>query len=432
MNTFYIYTLGCKVNSYDSADIESRMVSAGFSRAPLPAGADVIIVNSCTVTAESDRKTRQTVSRAKRENPGACVVLCGCLPQYSPEKAALVADADIVTGNRLNAEIPGMIKAYLGKKEKTVQIEKHERNELFTTSDVSRIEGRTRGFLKIQDGCDRYCTYCAIPYARGFSRSVSDEAFDRELELFSSSGCKEIVLVGVNLSFYGKEYGKNLADAVERAAKTPGIVRVRLGSLEPELIDAPMLERLAKVPEFCPHFHISLQSGSDAVLKRMNRHYTSGEFAAVASEIRRLFPDAALTTDVICGFPGETEDEFLKTLDFVGKMRFEKTHIFPYSKREGTPAAKMDGQLTAAVKSERCRRLKEVCDRTRAEYVASRIGMTYEVLFETPKGGMQTGYTKNYIPVTAPYCRDLTGERRLVRIEAFDGERARASVLSDI
>ena len=444
MRTIAFHNLGCKVNSYETDAMAQKCVEKGYKIVDFEQKADIYVVNTCSVTNIADRKSRQMLHKAKKQNPDSVVVAVGCFVQANPEEVAKDEAIDLIVGNNKKKDLFEIIEEYLNNKSVSTETVTDVHHCDYEELKINKSEEHSRVFVKIQDGCDRYCTYCIIPYVRGNLRSRNPEDVVEEIKEIATNGYREVVITGIHLSSYGKDFLKDgkpsldysgnadyLINLLKDINEIEGIDRIRIGSFEPMILSEVFVSKLSKITKLCPHFHISLQSGSDAVLKRMNRHYTSGEFAAVASEIRRLFPDAALTTDVICGFPCETEDEFLKTLDFVGKMRFEKTHIFPYSKREGTPAAKMDGQLTAAVKSERCRRLKEVCDKTRAEYVDSRIGMTYEVLFETPKGGMQTGYTKNYIPVTAAYSRDLTGERRLVRIEAFDGERARASVLSD-
>lgn len=417
-----LYTLGCKVNTYESAEIAENLTRNGYLVVPQSEKADVIIINSCTVTGESGRKTRQLLRRLRREEPQAVIVLTGCLPQAFPDEAKALTQADIIIGNRSNARIPELLGEYEMRKGSIFRTEPHEADERFFALPVSTTEGHTRAFLKIQDGCNRFCSYCAIPYARGRSRSREPDDIERAAHVLAENGYRELVLVGIDLSDYGHDTGWDLADAVERVQAVDGLCRIRLGSLEPDHMTADMLDRLGKCEKLCPHFHISLQSGSDTVLKRMNRHYTASEFESLTQTLRARFPDCALTTDIICGFPGETEAEFLQTVDFVRRIRFEKVHIFPYSVREGTRAARMPEQLSVREKEERCARLSAVCDAIRAEYLQASVGKTVRVLFESPKNGCIRGYTENYLPVRVPYKAedDLCGKIKDVCILSAD------------
>lgn len=418
---FSIHTLGCKVNQYDSEEISENLIRHGFTPSD-DGGAGVYIVNSCTVTAESDRKTRQLVRKLKRQNPSAAVVLTGCMPQAFPSLGEDLAEADIVIGNRSNADIPALIDEFLRDGKRIFRVVPHGRTDCYAGGMIGGFEGHTRAFVKIQDGCDRYCSYCAIPYARGFSRSKPLGVIKQELLGIAAAGYREVVFVGINLSAYGKDTGRTMADAVRLAQETAGIARIRLGSLEPDHITPAVLSELAGFGKFCPQFHISLQSGCDRVLKRMNRHYTAVEYEALCGNIRRVFPDAAITTDIICGFPGETEEDFLETLAFAEKMMFDKTHIFPYSRRPGTPADKMPGQVAKQVKEERCARLGAVCEKSRRDFMLSLVGRTVNVLFEAPDGSVQKGYAENYLPVRVVYGECLTGKILPVRVTGTDGD----------
>ena len=420
MNTVYFYTLGCKVNTCESEEIAENLKTLGYETAAAPP-AGVAVVNSCTVTGESGRKTRQTLRRARRENPGAVVILTGCHTQAFPDAADVLPEADIVIGNRANALIPEYLAEFLSTGRRIVRAAAHEKGEKFSAPQVSGTANHTRAFFKIQDGCDRFCSYCIIPYAKGRSRSRTLDDIRETVARFAANGYKEVVLVGIDLSDYGKDLdGARLSDAVNAAASVDGIARVRLGSLEPHNFTAEEIKKLASCEKLCPQFHLSLQSGSDEVLKRMNRRYTAQEYAAIVGALRASFKDCMITTDIICGFPGETEEEFLETVEFAKKIRFEKVHTFPYSLREGTRAAKMPDQITKTVKDGRCARLAEVCGAIRKELLAAQIGKEYDVLFETPSGGKMHGYTPNYMPVSVVSDEDLRGTIRRVRILSAD------------
>ncbi|MCR5040696.1 MAG: tRNA (N(6)-L-threonylcarbamoyladenosine(37)-C(2))-methylthiotransferase MtaB [Clostridia bacterium] len=408
MTADYI-TFGCKVNVYETEQIRELLFSVGFTPAE-DGNADVYIVNSCAVTAQSAAKVRRRLSSLRREHPESVIVLTGCLGQAFPDAAGLLKDADIVTGNKNNAALPDLVDEFLKTRERIVRIEPHEKGEDIGLAGITRSEGHTRAFVKIQDGCDRFCSYCIIPYARGRQRSRPIAELRNELGAIRASGYKEVVLTGINLTAYDGGDGADFVTAVS-AASSAGFERVRLGSLEPDDISAEQIGRLAAIDGFCPHFHISLQSGSDAVLKKMNRRYTASDFSDLAGRLRSAFPDCALTTDVICGFPGETDADFAETLAFVKKIAFEKVHVFPFSAREGTPAAKFAQQIPKAVKTERCRLLSECANELRRDHFMSLAGKTLPVLLESRRNGVYKGYTENYTPVEAPHPDGgLTGE----------------------
>ena len=396
--TVYFYTLGCKVNQYETQEMSEILEKNGYTIIYNAADADVAVVNSCTVTAESVRKTRQIIRKLKKQNPDNIIILTGCASQAEPHIINDLPEVDIFMGNRSNTEIFEALSEFLDKKEKTTKRIEHLTGDKYVGVGISRFDGHTRAFLKIQDGCDRFCSYCLIPTARGRSRSKALEDIDNELKVLSENGYSEIVFVGINLSDYGKNTPYSLPDALRLAEKYDGIKRVRLGSLEPDHITDEMIAQLKTITKLCPQFHISVQSGCDSVLKAMNRHYTADDYEYLANKLRETFSDATITTDVLVGFPTETEEDFNTTVEFVKRVAFEKVHVFPYSVREGTRAAKME-QLTKAVKENRAARLSAVTDGIREEFLKKQIGKTVEVLFETEKDGFCEGYTQNYTPV---------------------------------
>lgn len=398
---YSFYTLGCKVNQYESGAMQLAVTEAGHQVVPTDGEPDVVVVNSCTVTAESDRKTRQIVRRFRRMLPHAIIVLTGCLPQAFPDDAEMLDAADVLLGNGSNNRLVENVDKFSRTGERVVDIEKHERGEKFTTPVIEKFPERTRAYVKIQDGCERFCTYCIIPYARGFVRSKSPDDIRSEVEQLSANGHKEIVLVGINLSTYGKDCGLNLCDAVDAACQVESIDRVRLGSLEPDLFTDEMLERLKAQPKFCPQFHLALQSGCDATLKRMNRHYDTAFYYDLVERIRNRFDNCSITTDIMVGFAGETDDEFRQSVDFVKKVGFARSHVFAYSRRAGTPADKMPDQVTKSVKEQRSHEMIKTAAECEESFLRSQIGMTVPVLFESFENGVNRGYTPNYTHVSA-------------------------------
>ncbi len=424
-----VYTLGCKVNQYESNWLSEKLADRGYTVVPYNENADVYVVNSCTVTAESDRKTRQAVRKFKRAHPESIVVLTGCMPQAFPDDAAALGEADIVTGNRSNAEIPELIDEFLHKRERIVQINQHKTGDRFADCVIHKFSGRTRAIVKIEDGCNRFCSYCVIPYSRGRVRSKPLPELTDELNLLKENGFSEVVLVGINLSAYGTDCGRNICDAVELACSL-GFQRVRLGSLEPDHITDGVIERLAALPAFCPQFHISLQSGCDKTLKAMNRHYSSAEYAELCAKLRSSFKDTTITTDIMTGFPGETDEDFRTTCEFAVKIGFEKVHVFPYSPREGTRAAKME-QLPRPVREQRARELIRITDAVRENFLKNQAGKTVSVLFETrAKDGGSEGYTANYTPVRVGQIVEC-GAFADVLITGADGETCVGEIINN-
>ncbi len=415
-------TLGCKVNQYETNAMAELLKRNGYEIVGENEPADFYIVNSCTVTAESSRKSRQALRRLRHLHPDAVLALTGCYAQAYADELAALPEADVVLGNKTNTLLPEALRTFIRTRARVTLVSPHRKNDVYDGCGAASFEGHMRAFIKIQDGCNRYCTYCIIPKSRGFSRSRPLDEIALELKTIAGNGYKEVVFVGINLSSYGLERGGTICDALHLAEDTAGIERIRLGSLEPDHITDGVLEGLAQLTKFCPQFHLSLQSGSNEMLKRMNRHYSAEEYEALCGRLRRSFPSLSLTTDVIVGFPGETQRHFEETVEFVRRIGFMKVHVFPYSPREGTPAATYNDQVDKQTKTDRCALLQQVCDAERLRFFRGMCEKPACVLFETPKNGWQTGYTENYTPVRVKSDIPLTGEIRRVRITKADQE----------
>ncbi len=415
-------TLGCKVNQYESEVMAELLDQAGYSKAESYQESDINIVNSCTVTATGDAKNRKLIRRIRRENPDSIIILCGCMPQAFADDISVFEGCDIVMGNTARRDIIPLIDDYLMKRQQIIRIGEHQRDEAFEPMQIAAFNERTRACIKIEDGCNRFCTYCIIPYARGRVRSKPLDEIRHEAETLAENGFKEIVLVGINLSAYGQEWELNVYDAVRVVCQTDGIERVRLGSIEPERMTGDILSALAKEEKFCPHFHLSLQAGCDATLKRMHRHYDTAEYARIVADIRRLFDNPSITTDVMVGFVGESEEDFNTSVSFTDAIGFAKTHVFPYSRRKGTLADKMEGHIDEHLKHERANIMIAHTLEQQRRFMQSQIGLTEPVLFETcSKDGMMEGYTKNYTKVRIKDDRNLSGEIYDVKLtEAYD------------
>lgn len=412
-----IITLGCKVNQYESQAMLNQLISAGFSAAEDGEESDIVIINSCTVTSVSDHKVRQMLHRARHKNPGAVLVLTGCMPQAFPETAEGLHDADIILGNSNRSSLLPDILQYISTHQRIVDIVPHEKSNSFESMSVNRFFERTRAFIKIEDGCNRFCSYCIIPYARGRVRSKPMDELKKEIEEIANNGYKEVVLTGINLSAYGQEIGLHLCDAVEAACAPSGIERVRLGSLEPEQLSEDVIARLSKQKKLCPQFHLSLQSGCDETLKRMNRHYTTDEYRTIVKNLRAAFENAAITTDMMVGFPGETDNEFEKSLAFAEEIGFAKVHVFAYSRRPGTKANDAPDQVPQTVKEQRSHRLIDATQKTKEEFFQHQVGCIEPVLFEREiEGNVFEGYTENYTPVKMVSSSDLSGQIVSVKI----------------
>ncbi len=391
------YTLGCKVNQYDTQVMRDRLEGAGYKTVSFNEAADVYIINTCTVTQISDKKSRQMISRAKRNHPGSILVVCGCFSQVAPKAAAALEGVDIVLGTSNRKDILNYIQDFQKSNKQIIAVDNCgtlEKEEIHTFGE------KNRAVLKIEDGCENFCSYCLIPYARGRIRSKPLEIIRKETESLAAAGYHEIVLTGIHLASYGKENGPPcLEKAILEVAEVRGIDRIRLGSLEPRIITPEFLAKIRDIKALCPHFHLSLQSGCDKTLKAMNRHYTAKEYAQAVNLLRSTFPTCSVTTDIIVGFPGETEQDFRASLAFAKEIGFAKIHIFPYSPRQGTRAAAMDGQLTKAIKAERVNAMEEIEQASRRAFWNQMVGTTQTILPEEEKDGFLHGFTENYCPV---------------------------------
>ena len=406
------YTLGCKVNQYETQVMREAFINKGHTAVPTSAPFDVLIINSCTVTAESDRKTRQILHRFRKNNPNAVIVLTGCMVQAFSQKSKALEGADIVIGNTDVMRVIGCVEQFLLDGKPIFEVGEHKRTERFNTPSIENFSERTRAYMKIEDGCDRFCSYCIIPTARGWVRSKPIDEIKAEAERLAKNGFVEVVLVGINLTSYGKGEDIDICDAIDAVCEVDGIKRVRLGSLEPDHITDEMLERIRRQDKFCPQFHLSLQSGCDATLKRMNRHYDTAFYRDLVKRIRNTFENAAITTDIMVGFAGESEQEFSESLAFAKEIGFAKAHIFAYSRREGTVAYGLPNQVSNADKADRSKRMIEATIKTEQAFLENFIGKTMNVLFEAEN----EGYTENYCRVVVKNADVSMGEIHPVRI----------------
>lgn len=424
-----LHNLGCKVNAYETEAMQQMLEAAGYEIVPFEPGADIYVINTCSVTNIADRKSRQMLHKAKKMNPDAIVVAAGCYVQADTKKAEADASIDIIIGNNKKQELIPILESYRTGHQKTTECVDINHTKEYENLEIDRTEEHTRAYLKVQDGCNQFCTYCIIPYARGRIRSKKTEDVVNEVKRLAASGCQEVVLTGIHLSSYGKERPEdqeNLLTLIQAVHQVDGIERIRLGSLEPGIITEEFAAAISSLPKVCPHFHLSLQSGCTTTLKRMNRRYTAEEYREKCEILRKYYPAPALTTDVITGFPGETEEEFEESRSFVDSIHFYETHIFPYSKREGTKAAGMPDQLTEQVKKERSRILIALGKEHRREYMEQFLGQEKEVLFEeqqTVEGQEYwTGHTMEYLKIAVISEENLENKRVMVQLREMIGQ----------
>lgn len=431
------YTLGCKVNQADTASMENLFLHSGHQLVSFDGEADVYIINTCVVTNTGQRKSRQTIHRAIRKNPNALIVVTGCYPQTAAEEVKAIAGVDMIIGNQDRAQIVQLVEERLAHRQTDTldAVHKLTASTAFEEMAAGDITDKTRAFLKIQEGCNQFCTYCIIPYARGPLRSRSLESIHTETQRLISAGFKEIVLIGIHLGCYGKENpdGPTLYDAVKTVLDVPGVQRLRLGSLESVEVEPRLLTLMQEDARFCRHLHLPLQSGCDKVLQAMHRPYTTAKFKTLLADIKTRVPDIAITTDVIVGFPGETEADFETTCKFAESCGFSKMHIFPFSARKGTPAEKFAGAVTETVKKERADILGRIDETMHKTFLQAMVGQTAEVLFEQPAGeDYFEGLTGNYQRVFVKSGgRNLGGEILPVKITAFDGEKLLGEIIKD-
>lgn len=431
------YTLGCKVNQADTASMENLFLRSGHQLVSFDGEADVYIINTCVVTNTGQRKSRQTIHRAIRKNPNALIVVTGCYPQTAAEEVKAIAGVDMIIGNQDRAQIVQLVEERLAHRQTDTldAVHKLTASTAFEEMAAGDITDKTRAFLKIQEGCNQFCTYCIIPYARGPLRSRSLESIRTETQRLISAGFKEIVLIGIHLGCYGKENpdGPTLYDAVKTVLDVPGVQRLRLGSLESVEVEPRLLTLMQEDARFCRHLHLPLQSGCDKVLQAMHRPYTTAKFKTLLADIKVQVPDIAITTDVIVGFPGETEADFETTCKFAESCGFSKMHIFPFSARKGTPAEKFAGAVTEAVKKERADILGKIDETMHKAFLQAMVGQNAEVLFEQPAGeDYFEGLTGNYQRVFVKSGgRNMGGEILPVKITAFDGEKLLGEIIKD-
>jgi threonylcarbamoyladenosine tRNA methylthiotransferase MtaB len=431
------YTLGCKVNQADTASMENLFLRSGHQLVSFDGEADVYIINTCVVTNTGQRKSRQTIHRAIRKNPNALIVVTGCYPQTAAEEVKAIAGVDMIIGNQDRAQIVQLVEERLAHRQTDTldAVHKLTASTAFEEMAAGDITDKTRAFLKIQEGCNQFCTYCIIPYARGPLRSRSLESIRTETQRLISAGFKEIVLIGIHLGCYGKENpdGPTLYDAVKTVLDVPGVQRLRLGSLESVEVEPRLLTLMQEDARFCRHLHLPLQSGCDKTLQTMHRPYTTAKFKTLLADIKTKVPDIAITTDVIVGFPGETEADFETTCKFAESCGFSKMHIFPFSARKGTPAEKFAGAVAEAVKKERADILGKIDETMHKTFMQAMVGQTAEVLFEQPAGeDYFEGLTGNYQRVFVKSGgRNLGGEILPVKITTFDGEKLLGEIIKD-
>ncbi len=400
-----------------------KFIEKGYQVIEHTKKADIYIINTCTVTNMSDRKSRQMLRRMKEQNKNAIVVAIGCYAQVAKEELKKIPEIDLVLGNNEKLKITDYVKDYIEKNENQIEIEDvmHSK-EFYDFGDVTFTE-KTRAVIKIQDGCDRFCSYCIIPYARGRVRSRKPESIVSEIEKIAKEGIKEVVITGIHIASYGKDFKNDykLIDLLEELNNIKGIERIRLGSIEPLLITEEFVNRLKKLEKVCHHFHLSLQSGCDETLKRMNRRYTTKEFKEIVERLRNTYKDVMLTTDIIVGFPGETEEEFKETYEFLKDIKFYKMHIFKYSPRKGTKASEMKNQVNGTIKEERSRKLIELSEENEKDYNMKYIGKEVEILFEEEKEGLYKGHTQNYI--LAYYKTNKKLENKILKVKCIETEK---------
>lgn len=441
--TIATYTLGCKVNQYETNAVEEIFTQNGYTLTDFDDKSDIYIINTCTVTSMSDRKSRQVIRRAKKNNKDAIVVVMGCYAQNDPDAIIKIEDVNLVLGTKDKNKIFEEVQK-ISKHDKVVRVTNIMDELEFENLSVTSYTKNTRAFVKIQDGCNRYCSYCIIPYTRGRIRSRNISDIVREVQSLSDNGYKEVVLTGIHIASYGKDLKKSknelipiidsqkddfiqadisLIDVIEEVSKIKNIHRVRIGSVEPIIISDDFLKRLTKIEKFCHHFHLSLQSGCDDTLKRMNRRYTTDEYRDAVLKIRQYFDSPAITTDIITGFPGETQEEFEKTYLYLSDINLYEMHIFPFSRRSGTKAYDMKNQIDNDTKHKRSEKLITLANKNKNDFEQNLIGKTVDVLFEQKDEQYYHGYTKNYVKIHVKSDKELSGKLIDVRINALENGR---------
>ena len=417
-------TLGCKVNQYETNGMMQKFINCGYHIVKFDEFADIYVINTCTVTNMADKKSRQMLRRVKEINQNAVVVAVGCYAQVAKDNLEKIDDVDIILGNNEKAEIVKYVEDYIKLNKKLYSMTDLMQQKEYTDFGSVTYTEKTRAVIKVQDGCDRFCSYCIIPYARGRVRSRDPKNVIEEITKIAQNGIKEVVITGIHVASYGKDFKEDykLIDLLEVINKIEGIKRIRLGSLEPTIITDDFVKRLKKLEKICDHFHLSLQSGCDETLKRMNRRYTTEEFRIVCDLLRKAYPNVCLTTDIIVGFPGETEEEFNKTYEFLKEIKFYKMHVFKYSPRKGTKAENMENQVDGNIKELRSQKLIDLSNFNEKMYNNTYIGKELEVLFEEKEDGFYKGHTKNYLVVQVKSDKELENTIKDVNIVEANSE----------
>ncbi len=422
METVAFYTLGCKVNQYETEAMRELFEKCEYTVVETEEKADVYVINTCTVTNLGDRKSRQFIRRAKRNNPNSIIAVVGCYAQTAPDEVMSIEGVDIILGTKDRNKIVDYVEKVKTSNKKINAVKDIMETKQFEEMKIEKMDGKTRAYIKIQEGCNQYCSYCIIPYARGPVRSRNLEDIVKEARRIEKSGFKEVIITGIHVASYGKDLGDvTLLDVINSIHNVDGIRRIRLSSIEPTIMTENFLEKLSKLQKVCPHFHLSLQSGCDATLKRMNRKYTTSEYRDVVNRLRTIWPEVSITTDIMVGFPGETEEEFKKTIEFVKEIKFAQIHVFKYSPRKGTPASKYKNQIASQTKQKRSEELIHLAQQSAISFRKKFIGTKREVLFETFSHELQgyyDGFTDNYIRVLCPMKEiSLEGKISKVRLE---------------
>ena len=407
-------TLGCRVNSYESEAMTEKFKKEGFEVVDFSDKADVYVINTCTVTNMGDKKSRQAINKAKKANPDSVVAVVGCYSQTSPDEVSNIEGVDVVLGTRNKGDIVYWANRAMAEKNQFVEVNDVLRNKEFEELEISEYQDRTRAFVKIQDGCNRFCTFCLIPFARGTVCSKDPKKVIEEVKILGENGFKEVILSGIHIASYGMDLDEQyeLADLLEEVEKVEGIERVRIGSIDPTYFTKEVVDRISKLKKLCPHYHLSLQSGCDKTLKRMNRRYTVEQYIDIVKNLREKIKDVSITTDLIVGFPGETDEDFETTLNFVKDIKLSKIHVFKYSPRKGTRAATFDDDVHGTIKEERSKAIIAADRKNEEDFAEKYVGKTVKVLFEEKvkgKEGFYSGYTENYIKVMAESDEDISG-----------------------
>lgn len=423
MKKVAFYTLGCKVNQYETEAMSELFLNSGYEITDYDGFADIYVINTCTVTGMSDRKSRQIIRRAKKSNPDAFVIVAGCYSQVSPDEVLKIDGVNLVLGTKDRGNIVRIYEE-ASKKEKQSMVEDIMKCHTFEHLSLSTFGDRTRAYIKIQEGCNQFCSYCKIPYARGPIRSRDFGEVIEETKRLTEKGFTEITYVGIHIASYGLDTkSEGLAELLCEANKIDGIKRLRLSSIEPMTLNEEFAQRIKGLDKLCPHFHLSLQSGCDETLKRMNRKYSTDEYYKIVEGLRKHFPEVAITTDIMVGFPGETDEEFEKTCEFAEKVAFADAHVFQYSPRPGTPAAKFENQVSPDIKEFRSKRIMDICAKSKRVFMERFLGDTKEVLFEQAvKGGYFEGKTANYQNILVRTSEDLAGQYKNVLLKEIKGD----------